>query len=119
MKRLNLFLLCLLIPGIALAALKEPTIQWHDISFNGYAEGSYNYLLRKNVFTSDTYDRNFDLEPNGFTLQQFAITIANQPKNGVGFLVNPIMGFDANFMAPYGWNPYFGSYARKLCTAVN
>ena len=51
----------------------------------------------------------FDLEQNGFTLQQAAITTAYQPTQGFGGLVNIIAGRDANEIAPYGINPYFGS----------
>ncbi len=76
--------------------------------FSGYIDGSYNYLSRSNHFTSGVHDRVFDLAPNGFTLQQAAITVARQPKQGLGGLFNALIGRDANTLAPYGMYPYFG-----------
>jgi hypothetical protein len=81
----------------------------NNFKFSGYVDGSYNYLVRSNQFTSGTFDRLFDLEPNGFTLQQAAITLSDQPKDGLGGLLNITAGRDANTIAPYGWDPYFGS----------
>lgn len=81
--------------------LKDTT----PIQIFGYIDGSYNYLLRSNKFTSGAFDRAYDTNPNGFTLQQAAITIAYQPEEGFGGLINPILGHDAFIFAPYGWNP--------------
>lgn len=92
-------LICLL-PVIALAS---------DFKVSGYIDGSYNYLVRSNRFSSGSYDRVFDLDANGVSLQQAAITISDQPKEGLGGLLNIIAGRDANIIASYGWNPYFGS----------
>lgn len=75
------------------------------IQIFGYIDGSYNYLLRSNKFTSGAFDRAYDTNPNGFTLQQAAITLAYQPAEGFGGLINPILGHDAFIFAPYGWNP--------------
>lgn len=83
-------------------------------TISGYIDGSYNYLVRSNQFTSGDFNRIFDLEPNGFTLQQAGLTLAHQPKEGVGILFNPILGRDANTTAAYGWNPYFGSQTLAL-----
>lgn len=80
-----------------------------DFKLSGYIDGSYNYLVRSNRFTSDTFDRLYDIEENGFTLQQAAITAAYQPAQGFGGLINIIGGRDANVIAPFGYNPYFGS----------
>lgn len=77
--------------------------------FSGYVDGSYNYLVRSNHFTSGTYDRVYDITPDGFTLQQASLTLAYQPAHGFGGLVNPIVGSDPYIFAPYGWNPYYGS----------
>src|SRR3990167_8127032 len=74
-------------------------------TFSGYVDGSYNYLLRSNRFVSGVDDREYDLEPNGFTLQQAAITIAREPSHGLGGLFNVIAGRDANVIAPTGMNP--------------
>lgn len=78
-------------------------------SFSGYIDGSYNYLVKSNKFTSGSFDRVFDLTENGFTLQQGAITLSYQPKEGLGALVNPMIGRDTYTFSPYGWNAYYGS----------
>ncbi len=72
-------------------------------NFSGYIDGSYSKLLR-NQFTSGTFDRAFDVVPNGFTLHQAAVTLAYQPQ-GFGGLLNLIAGQDAQFLAPYGFKP--------------
>ena len=80
----------------------------NSVKFSGYLDTSYNYLLRKNTFTSGIDDRLYDLEQNGFTLQQAAFTLAKQPTQGWGALLNVVAGRDANELAAYGWDPYFG-----------
>lgn len=96
----------ILLPGITLADL-APQIatppKLSDLKVSGYVDGSYSRLVR-NVFTSGTYDRAFDIVPSGFTLQQAATTIAYQPQ-GFGGLLNLIGGSDARFLAPYGFQP--------------
>lgn len=101
----------LTIPGLTIAdgATTSVTAPQSNFKISGYLDGSYNYLLRSNEFTSGTFDRVYDLEQNGFTLQQAAVTAAYQPTDGFGGLVNIIGGRDANEISPYGWNPYFGS----------
>ena len=55
-----------------------------DIKWSAYLDGSYNYLQRQNQFVSGINDREFDLAPNGATLQQAAGTISVQPAEGLG-----------------------------------
>src|SRR5579872_4811652 len=90
-----------LIPALGLA---DSSTNNSDFKLTGYVDGSYNYLVRSNHFTSGTFDRLYDVEENGFTLQQAAITAAYQPSQGFGGLVNIIGGRDANAIAPYGYN---------------
>jgi len=98
----------LLLSASALADPVEPIhalVPPFDSDFfkvSSYIDGSYNYLSRSNHFTSGYNDRFNDLEPNGFTLQQAAATIARQPKQGLGGLLNFLAGRDANNLAPYG-----------------
>lgn len=92
------------IPSIA-AEKKMPV----DFVISGYIDGSYNYLVKSNKFTSGTFDRVFDITPNGFTLQQAGITLAYQPKQGFGGLITPVVGRDTYTFAPYGWDPNYGS----------
>ncbi|MES2218679.1 MAG: outer membrane beta-barrel protein [Pseudomonadota bacterium] len=75
------------------------------LDYSGYIDGSYNYLVRSNHFTSGNNDRVFDLNQNGPTLQQAALTLSHQPASGFGGLVNVILGRDANGAAPLGINP--------------
>lgn len=86
----------------------------NPLTFSGYLDTSYNYLVRSNQFTSLTLNRAFDIEPDGFTLQQAAATLAYQPAKGLGGLANVIIGRDANSIAPYGWDPYLGSQTLAL-----
>lgn len=73
-----------------------------------YIDGSYNYLVKSNEFVSHTFDRVFDINENGFTLQQAGLTLAFQPKEGFGFIFTPVIGRDTYIFAPYGWNPDYG-----------
>src|ERR1700732_3307464 len=66
----------------------EETKKVSDWQFSGYIDGSYNYLVKSNKFTSGVFDRVYDLEENGFTLQQAAMTLAKQPPKGLGGLIN-------------------------------
>lgn len=61
--------------------------------------------LQRNYFTSGVFDRVFDNAQNGFTLQQATVTFAYQPTLGFGALINPIMGYDTNIFAAYGFRP--------------
>jgi len=76
----------------------------NDFKVTGYIDGSYSYLSR-NKFTNGSSDRSFDQVPNGLTLQQAAATLAYQPSQGFGGLLNLIAGRDANATAPYGFKP--------------
>lgn len=75
------------------------------LDYSGYIDGSYNYLVRSNHFTSDHPDRVYDLNENGLTLQQAAITVSRLPDQGLGGLANVVLGRDANSLAPIGINP--------------
>jgi len=60
----------LYISGITYAAQEDvhpPSADYHMLGFSGYIDGSYNYLLNSNQFTSGTLDRIFDTNQNGFT----------------------------------------------------
>lgn len=106
----------IILPGIAIAKEKPKQSKsktcknpLDDLKISGFIDGSYNYLVRSNHFTSGTQDRVFDLTENGFTLQQASITVAYQPKQGFGGIISPVIGRDPYTFAPYGWNPNYGS----------
>jgi hypothetical protein len=93
-------LFILLAPGVVSA--ESPS---SDFTMSGYVDSSYNYLQNGNKFTSGTFNRAFDTNPNGVTLQQAGITMAYQPKQGFGGLITPVEGRDSIIFAPYGWFP--------------
>ena len=72
------------------------------VKLTAYIDGSYNYLSRSHFFSSGVNDRVFDLDQNGFTLQQIGLTLSDQPAEGLGFLANGIFGRDANSTFAYG-----------------
>lgn len=76
-----------------------------DVKWTGYIDGSYNYLANSNQFISGVNDRVFDLNENGFTLQQASVTLSVLPKEGIGFVITPLLGRDAFTTASYGFNP--------------
>lgn len=114
MKRLYLTTFGYLLTLIAPSHVFALTPALPDLTFNSYIDTSYNYLSRKNDFTSGVYSRVNDIEPNGFTLQQAAFTVARQPEQGFGALLNIIAGRDAHQLAPAGWDPYFGSQTLAI-----
>lgn len=64
--------------------------------------------MRSNQFTSEAFNRVYDLNPDGITLHQASFTLAYQPTDGFGGLINPIFGKDTFIFAPYGWDPFLG-----------
>ena len=83
-----------------------------DVS--GYVDLSANHLSRSNLFTSGAPSRVFDLERSGAAVRQIAVTLANQPKQGLGGLLNVTVGKDADVIAPYKTDPQKG----RLCNVV-
>ena len=84
-----------------------------QVNFSALLDTSYNYLQQSNLFTSDVYDRVYDLNENGVTLQQLAGTLSYLPTNGLGILLNAMIGRDAIVTNAYGlgtWtdSPDFG-----------
>jgi hypothetical protein len=75
-------------PKPALPSLDDLLGSW-GITTTGYISTSYMHANRAPT------DRLFDNEKNSFSLDQAAITIAKQPKEGFGALVNVIAGRDA------------------------
>jgi hypothetical protein len=63
------------------------------ITFSGYLDVAYSHASREPA------DRVFDTNKNSFNLHQAAVTIAKQPKEGFGALINVIAGEDAKTIA--------------------
>jgi hypothetical protein len=66
------------------------------ITATGYVSGTYVYS------NGDGFGHQFDNVHDSFQLNQAAITVAYQPKEGFGALVNVIGGKDANLLPPGG-----------------
>jgi hypothetical protein len=69
---------------------------------SGYIDASYTHLSGAGVFSSGVADRVFDTKTDAFSLQQAAVTVAYQPKDGFGAVLNLTAGNDANLIASYG-----------------
>jgi len=90
-------------PATALAQARTPTLSQvldaSGISVNGYIDAGYNWANR-NVEAGLApagvgTPRVFDNQNNSFDLHQFGLTVAKQPKEGFGGLVNITIGSDA------------------------
>ena len=65
------------------------------ITTSGYIDAGYGYIKNGAGFVGQ---RVFDQNPNSFALNQFGLTMAKQPKEGFGGLVNVTVGRDAQFI---------------------
>jgi Putative beta-barrel porin-2, OmpL-like. bbp2 len=119
--------------GLAQQA-KVPTLSQildaSGLSVNGYIDAQYNWANR-NLQTGFS-DRVFDSQNNSFGLHQFGLTVAKQPKEGFGGLVNITVGQDAQVIHSFpegaGSNPAttsmfdltqaYGSYSQGAVTVI-
>jgi hypothetical protein len=79
----------------------DKILEASGISVSGYIDAGYTHSDRNQAaFTT----RVFDTQNNSFALNQFGLTVAKQPKEGFGGLVNVTVGRDAQFIhsAPEG-----------------
>ena len=92
-------------PAPAPAKPAAPTIgdvlSASGIDISGYVDAAYSRLSGSGAFTSGVADRVFDFERNSFNLHQAAITIAKQPKEGFGGVVNLVLGKDAKVIKSF------------------
>ncbi|HZT61500.1 MAG TPA: outer membrane beta-barrel protein, partial [Burkholderiales bacterium] len=98
------------VPVTVLAQAAAPAVPTLDkileasgITATGYIDAQYNYANRNiegtNIVLPATPGANtrvFDVQNNSFVLHQVGLTLAKQPKEGFGGLVNLTMGKDAN-----------------------
>jgi hypothetical protein len=89
-------------PVAAFAQAAKPTLptlgqilEASGITESGYIDAGYSYLKNGAGFTGV---RAFDGQQNSFALNQFGLTMAKQPKEGFGGLVNITVGKDAQFI---------------------
>jgi len=71
----------------------DKVLEASGINVNGYMDVAYTHADR-NIETGFS-DRVFDSQNNSFGLHQFGLTVAKQPKEGFGGLVNLTVGSDA------------------------
>ena len=88
-------------PATALAQAKPAPVPTLDkvleasgISVSGYIDAGYTHLDKNAGFNT----RVFDQQSSSFGLNQFGLTVAKQPKEGFGGLVNLTVGRDAQFI---------------------
>src|SRR5882762_23490 len=72
----------------------DKVLEASGITVSGYIDAGYAYAKNGNGFT----DRVFDTQQNSFALNQFGLTVAKQPKEGFGGLVNLTVGRDAQLI---------------------
>jgi hypothetical protein len=88
-------------PATVLAQAKPPAAPTLDkvleasgISVSGYIDAGYTHLDKNAGFNT----RVFDGQSSSFGMNQFGLTVAKQPKEGFGGLVNVTVGRDAQFI---------------------
>jgi hypothetical protein len=83
------------------------------ITTSGYIDAGYSYLKNGAGFT----DRVFDAQQNSFALNQFGLTVAKQPKEGFGGLVNITVGKDAQLIHSFPETAALGSPSFDITQA--
>jgi hypothetical protein len=81
----------------------DKVLEASGISVSGYMDVAYTHA-NKNIQTGFS-DRVFDSQNNSFGLHQFGLTVAKQPKEGFGGLVNLTVGSDAQVIHSFPENP--------------
>src|SRR5438093_1347524 len=105
-------------PATVLAQAKPPAAPSFDkvleasgITTSGYIDAGYNYANRNiegtNVAVAGVNTRVFDQQNNSFVLHQVGLTMAKQPKEGFGGLVNLTVGKDAQVIHSFPENNPF------------
>lgn len=83
----------------ATAPTLDKVLEASGISLSGYIDAAYSHANRNLGGTAAGVagfsDRVFDSQNNSFALHQFGLTVAKQPKEGFGGLVNVTAGSDA------------------------
>src|ERR1700704_3920666 len=72
----------------------DKVLEASGISVSGYIDAGYTHLDKSAGFNT----RVFDGQSSSFGLNQLGLTVAKQPKEGFGGLVNLTVGRDAQFI---------------------
>ncbi|HSS46384.1 MAG TPA: outer membrane beta-barrel protein, partial [Burkholderiales bacterium] len=118
---------------IPIPALDDVLEAW-GLSLNGYLDVSYSYLSTSGKFApppatpASLNSRVSDFQHNSFSVHQAAFTLAKQPKEGFGALVNLTAGEDADVIHSFGSGfgtttnfdvtQAFAQYAKGPFTAI-
>jgi len=90
-------------PATAAAPVDSPAAS--PFTFSGYVDASTEHYDGLGILSSGLSTRVFDGGPDAAMINQVAVTVGYQPKEGFGALVNLIGGRDPNVFAPYSINP--------------
>jgi Putative beta-barrel porin-2, OmpL-like. bbp2 len=85
----------------------DKVLEASGISVSGYIDAGYTHLDKNAGFNT----RVFDGQSSSFGLNQFGLTVAKQPKEGFGGLVNLTVGRDAQFIHSFPENTAAGAPA--------
>ena len=105
-------------PAADKPAESPPIFSIWGFVLTGYFDVGYTHLSGSGTFnttpagpgvTAGGPDRVFDYKRNALKLHQAAFTLAKQPKEGFGGVLNVTLGNDANVIAPYATNPNTGT----------
>jgi len=103
----------LLSTAVCVFGLSAPCVQADEspvadapaaVSVQGYVDASYSHFDFDPMFANGGVARVFDTT-KGFKLNQAALNVAYQPKEGWGYVINLVAGKDADVFAPYSINP--------------
>lgn len=105
-------------PAAAEKPAESGPIMIGDFELTGYVDVGYTHLSGRGAFNTTPAgpgvsiggpNRVFDFDRNSLNLHQAAITLAKQPKEGFGGLLNVIVGKDPDVFAAYKTNPSDGT----------
>lgn len=99
------------------AAAEDALLSIYGFDLTGYVDVGYSNLNGRGAFNTTPSgpgvaiggpDRVFDYRRNSLQLHQLALTLAKQPKEGLGGLLNLTLGRDADVIASYKTGPSRG-----------
>lgn len=104
-------------PAATPAPADPPIASFWGFDLSGYIDAAYSNLSGYGGFNTTPAgpgitiggpNRVFDYRRNSLQLHQVALTLANQPKEGFGALINVTFGRDADVIAAYDTGPSNG-----------
>ena len=93
----------------------DKVLEASGLSLTGYMDVGYTYA-NKNLETGGFSTRVFDSQNNSFALHQVGLTMAKQPKEGFGGLVNFTVGKDAQVL--HSFPEFTGTNSGSLFDAT-